>query len=180
MLSSTTSTRNARPVDVSGRDAGDPSVERARDAGDPPEAPERQDDSDEGVDGVPAAVVDREVLERLVEELEDAALVHTVVTTYLRELPGRIDGIRGAARIADFDVVHDIAHTLKSTSAAVGALGLAELCADIERVARGLGLTGSLEPLLRRLGADSALVEQALRAELTAGLETSNPPQLDI
>ena len=72
-------------------------------------------------------------------------------------------------RRSDLDRVHEIAHTLKSTSAAVGAERLAELCADIERQVRGVGLAGSVEPLLARLIGECERAEHALQAELEAG-----------
>jgi HPt (histidine-containing phosphotransfer) domain-containing protein len=120
---------------------------------------------DDEVDDAPPTV-DGEVLDRLADELDDPSLVVTVVATYRRELPGRVAGIEDAARSSDFEELRAIAHTLKSTSAAVGAETLAGLCRDLEQVARD-GTTGaSLEPLLAQIVAERHRVEQSLDAEI--------------
>jgi HPt (histidine-containing phosphotransfer) domain-containing protein len=107
-----------------------------------------------------------EVLDRLREELDDAALVVTVVSTYRRELPGRVAGIEDAARSSDYDELRAIAHTLKSTSAAVGAETLAALCLELERMAGEAPALGSLEPLLAQIVAERFRVEEAVELEI--------------
>lgn len=87
------------------------------------------------------AAIDRRVLERLVDELEDPDHVAMVVQTFLRELPGRLAGIEAATAEGDRATAALVAHTLASTSAMVGATGLARACRVVE------GLAGSERPL---------------------------------
>jgi HPt (histidine-containing phosphotransfer) domain-containing protein len=69
----------------------------------------------------------------LLDELDDTALVESIVRTYLRELPRRVDALKHAVAAGSVDALSPALHLLKSTSAAVGALALAELCASLER-----------------------------------------------
>jgi PAS domain S-box-containing protein len=94
-----------------------------------------------GSDTAPAAAslgpdptdFDRETFDRLADELGDAQLLGSVVGAYLRELPSRVRGIEDAVATGDRDELRRLAHTLKSTSAAMGASGLAAECGWIER-----------------------------------------------
>jgi CheY-like chemotaxis protein len=81
-------------------------------------------------------VVDPRALEVLTEELDDPALVATVVRTFLRELPGRVEWIAGACDAGDPVRLELMTHTLRSTSVAVGARDLAAECERLERIAR--------------------------------------------
>jgi len=58
-----------------------------------------------------------------------------------------------------------VAHTLKSSSASVGALELSRICADIERRLREQD-TGELQPLLDDMVEQSRRVRAALRPVL--------------
>lgn len=78
--------------------------------------------------------VDRVVLEQLADELDDEVLLATVVRSFLRELPGRVLALREALGAGDTATVHRVAHTLGSTSAAVGAHELAESSRTLEQV----------------------------------------------
>ncbi|MEM8706604.1 MAG: ATP-binding protein [Actinomycetota bacterium] len=73
------------------------------------------------------SAVDTGVLGQLVNELGDADVVRTLIDTFLRELPNRVDAIRAS------DDPRRAAHTLKSTAAMLGAAPLAELCLSIEK-----------------------------------------------
>ena len=115
-------------------------------------------------------VVDPAAVRGLVDELDDPELVATVLGTYLRELDGRVTAIEDGLRAGDREAVSRAAHTLKSTSAAVGAVELAERCADLE--AWGRRDTELAEPVeavltaLRRSSAVTAGAVDAQRAEL--------------
>jgi PAS domain S-box-containing protein len=85
----------------------------------------------------PPPVVDPRALDVLTEELDDPALVATVVRTFLRELPGRVEWIVAACAAVDPVRLELMTHTLRSTSVAVGARQLALECERLERVARG-------------------------------------------
>lgn len=115
-------------------------------------------------------VVDPAAVRGLVDELDDPELVATVLGTYLRELDGRVTAIEDGLRAGDREAVSRAAHTLKSTSAAVGAVELADRCADLE--AWGRRDTELAEPVeavltaLRRSSAVTAGAVDAQRAEL--------------
>lgn len=98
--------------------------------------------------GTGSGAIDVFVLDRLVEDLSDPQLVASVVRTYLRELPLRVDGIDQARLTHDPGPMEAACHLLRSTSAAVGASRLAELCGQLE--------AGETEP-------DDAAVEQVRR-----------------
>jgi HPt (histidine-containing phosphotransfer) domain-containing protein len=87
----------------------------------------------------PTATLDAGALARLRELDPDGrhgvvqrvlAAFDTSLTRMLAQLRAERDGGRA-------DVVMGIAHTLKSSSASVGALGLARLCEHLERQLRG-------------------------------------------
>ena len=66
-----------------------------------------------------------------------------VLGTYQQSLKRQSELLRDAARTDDLDQLSRAAHTLKSASASVGALTLANLCEVIEhRVRRGEGGLG--------------------------------------
>ncbi len=83
-----------------------------------------------------AGVVDATAIEAMLDDIGDANLVSTLLTTYLGELPQRVDRILTAGtRSAESMSIEEAAHVLKSTSAIVGAGALAELAAAIEAAA---------------------------------------------
>src|SRR5439155_174278 len=59
-----------------------------------------------------------------------------VIRLYLADTQRLLAAMRGALENADASTLHRGAHTLKSSSANVGALKLAELCKMLERDAR--------------------------------------------
>ncbi len=89
---------------------------------------------DDGSSALP--VLDVAALDRLVDELADPLLVVTVARTYLRELGGRRTILADAITADDRPALAAAAHTLKSTSAAVGAARLSDLCLRLEQTAR--------------------------------------------
>jgi CheY-like chemotaxis protein/HPt (histidine-containing phosphotransfer) domain-containing protein len=80
--------------------------------------------------------VDLGALRELEEQLEDRALVITTVTTFLDQLDGRRQALTTALRTRDRDTLRATAHTLKSSSALLGAAPLAAACAQVERAAQ--------------------------------------------
>ena len=65
-----------------------------------------------------------------------AQLVKRVLTTYQASLAKLVEQLRVARADGAWDQVSRVAHTLKSSSASIGALALSALCADIERLLR--------------------------------------------
>ncbi len=76
--------------------------------------------------------MDPAVLGRLDQEIGG---VREVVDAYLEALPGRCEEVARAVEGADADAVARVAHTLRTASAFLGAVGLAQLCAVLEHEA---------------------------------------------
>lgn len=87
-------------------------------------------------------------------------LVARVMRVYLHDAPGLVAALRDAADREDAAAAQRTAHALKSSSANVGALRLAELCRQVEAAARA----GRLEPLCQLVSALEAEYEQVALA----------------
>ncbi|WP_206998911.1 PAS domain S-box protein [Trinickia mobilis] len=88
-----------------------------------------------------ASTVDIGVLKGIVGD--DAEIVSELLTEYLDSAGGLADDLRRHAQEALPREVAAVAHKLKSSSRSIGALGLGDLCARLENVAR----QGDAEPL---------------------------------
>ena len=114
----------------------------------------------------PGAVLDKPSLDRL-RELDPtgaAKLMERVVAAYMASLDRLLPEL-AAARGATLNltVIRHISHTLKSSSASLGALQLSERCAEIETMARN-GHGEGIEPLLDNMLEEIAQVRVALLA----------------
>lgn len=82
-------------------------------------------------------VLDQGVLNELRESVGgDEEFVKELVAAYLAESPGYLDALATAAAAGDPAAVVRPAHTVKSSSAALGALRLAATCKQVEFAAR--------------------------------------------
>lgn len=115
------------------------------------------------------AVLDHGALARLAEldPKGQAGLVARVVTTYGQSLARLLDELARARATADFEALRHVAHTLKSSSASVGALQLSGLCADIERKVRERQ-TADLDTQLDAMAHEGGRVLAALGPARTA------------
>jgi len=95
-------------------------------------------------------------------------LVERVLATYQTSMARLVEQMTRVRQDSDWDQVARVAHTLKSSSASVGALSLSSLCAEIERHLRQ-GDTAAAVPLLGRFDDEAARVAEAVRAMLGAG-----------
>jgi CheY-like chemotaxis protein/HPt (histidine-containing phosphotransfer) domain-containing protein len=84
---------------------------------------------------VPADVLSRAQLHELEEQLEGRELVAMTVNMFLGELDGRRQAMATALATGGNDRLAAVAHTLKSSSALLGAQPLADACARVERLA---------------------------------------------
>jgi HPt (histidine-containing phosphotransfer) domain-containing protein len=112
-----------------------------------------------------AGVLDAPALERL-RELDPTGqnkLLERVFRAFEQSI-GRLMPQLDAARTgADWQAVRHVAHTLKSSSASIGAIKLSLLCADIETMVRQSQVEG-LSARLDAMGVEVARVLAALRA----------------
>jgi histidine phosphotransfer protein HptB len=122
------------------------------------------------VAGPPAAsaaagdVLDAQALARL-QELDpggQGGLVARVLATYAASLQRLLEQLRVARDAADRTAVRLVAHTLKSSSASVGALALSARCAEAEHRLRD-GDDDGLEALLDALAEEGARVLAAVQ-----------------
>lgn len=82
------------------------------------------------------APVDRDVLRRLEIDLGGPEVVKEMVASFMSDAVPLLTAMRAGAARGDARAVEDGAHVMKSVSAALGALRLAELCKDLEIRAR--------------------------------------------
>src|SRR5471030_2595076 len=94
-----------------------------------------------------------------------AQLVKRVLATYQASLAKLVEQLRVARADGAWDQVSRVAHTLKSSSASIGALALSAQCADIERLLRA-GDSAAATPFLERFGLEVSQVEIAVRETL--------------
>jgi HPt (histidine-containing phosphotransfer) domain-containing protein len=92
-------------------------------------------------------------------------LLHRVVTKYIGESPGVLADILHAASISDMEGVFKKAHYLKSSSANLGAVKLAEHCKTLELIGRSRSAVEDTT-LLTRLDSEFSAVSVALAALL--------------
>ncbi|MDT3558440.1 ATP-binding protein [Stenotrophomonas maltophilia group sp. msm1] len=114
-------------------------------------------DDDSRVGSKPQPVLDRDVLDELHAVIGDAAI--QIVSVFLDDAPAMVQQLQQAAQSGDEPRLQAVAHSLKSSSANVGALSLSAVAQRIEREARG----GSLQ---RPAVAVALLVAEFARARV--------------
>lgn len=90
------------------------------------------------------ADLDSTIMEELVDlgPVEGIELVRDLVKIFFGEAPERMNRLRIGLAEADANKVAQAAHSLRGGAAGLGAVGLASICATIERQARAGSLTG--------------------------------------
>ena len=94
-----------------------------------------------------------------------AQLVKRVLATYQASLAKLVAQLQLARGEGAWDQVSRVAHTLKSSSASIGALTLSSLCAEIERLLRA-GDSNGAQPLIDAFQAEVLRVDGAVRQTL--------------
>lgn len=103
-------------------------------------------------------ILDDGVLGELLDSTgNDVEFVRQLIATYLADTPPQLEAMRAAVVADDAAALVRPAHTLKSSSATVGASRLSALARELEMAGR----SGSLEPAIRG-------TLEAARAEWTA------------
>ncbi len=122
--------------------------------------------------------IDANILQNLREyDDEDDPFVNILIETYLNEAPQHLDGIRTAVQSKDAKLLKESAHTLKSSSAQLGAMKFSQLCKEMEYMGR-MGMesnsteiecfvSGTAVKRLSEIEAEWQRVETALREEIT-------------
>ena len=110
-----------------------------------------------------AAAIDMKALDniRALQQPGAPNLLKKIVTLYLDDAPRLARSMREAIATGDSGTLQRAAHTLKTSSATVGALKLAEFCRQMETQARAGRLTDT-EQWIDRIGDEYARVRAAL------------------
>ncbi|MCX6673693.1 MAG: Hpt domain-containing protein [Methanothrix sp.] len=115
-------------------------------------------------------VIDRSVLARL-RELQDEGdpdIIVEVGGLFIKHSPEKVNAIMQSVEDGDARGLHMAAHSLKSSSAYVGAMRLSALARELELMGRSNSLQGARE-LAQRLKTEFAEVMTALEAEIKPG-----------
>jgi len=102
---------------------------------------------------------------RALSPANGSALLERVLHAYLRDTPGHLNTLRNAIAARDTGSLRKAAHSLKSSSANVGAEALAQLCKDMEQLGRNDIIDGT-DNLLAALEREFQSASQALGAIL--------------
>jgi len=92
-------------------------------------------------------------------------LLHKVLYIYLNNAPLLLNTMRDAVAHSDALALQRAAHSLKSSSANVGALQLAAFSKEMEALGKAQSMAQAI-PLLATMEAEYAVVEEALQREL--------------
>jgi HPt (histidine-containing phosphotransfer) domain-containing protein len=114
-----------------------------------------------------ASAIDQSVLDviRDMEDEDDPDMLAEIVGLYLGRAPELLQALQEAVATRDAEPLRIAAHTLKSSSANVGARALADLCRELEE----LGRSGSLDNAASKLSLvydEYRRVDAALSVEL--------------
>jgi HPt (histidine-containing phosphotransfer) domain-containing protein len=118
-------------------------------------------------ESAPADVLDAQALARL-RELDpsgEGKLLQRVLQAFETSVARLLPQLKEARVSGDLPTVRHVAHTLKSSSASIGALKLSQLCTDIElmvRESRTEGLDEALDAMIAQLD----IVPDALKKSL--------------
>ena len=118
---------------------------------------------------IPKQQVDRSVLDtiRQLGQSTSGNILERVVNIYLQNTPELIETIRNSIENRQYKDLRMAAHTLKSSSANVGAIYVAELCKALEDMGRDEVLVGA-EEKLRMLEEAIPEVGEILKTEIAA------------
>ena len=112
-------------------------------------------------------LLDRNVLAGL-RELQaegEPDILNELIELFLEEAPPQLAVLREAIEGGDARTVERVAHTLKGSSGNMGAMRMAAVCAELEKVG-GSGELRRAPELLERLEVEFDRAHQALNAEL--------------
>ena len=112
-----------------------------------------------------APVLDEAVLAELKETTgDDPTFVRDLIETYLADVPVQLEGVEAAVAARDAEALIRPAHTLKSGSATLGAIRLAEVSRSLEVTGRSGTLDASADDNAKAARAEWQNVEAAFSA----------------
>lgn len=113
------------------------------------------------------SAIDFAVLESICEMAGDEAsyLVEEMVTSYLDDTETRLQAIASAIEATDAEAIFQAAHSMKSSSANLGAVNLTQLCEELEQSGRNKTIENTPD-LLSTAESEFQQVQQELRSFL--------------
>jgi HPt (histidine-containing phosphotransfer) domain-containing protein len=99
------------------------------------------------------------------DPMRDGSFLRKVMTTYLGSLDKQVSGAKAAREVQELAKLATAAHTLKASSASIGALVFAQLCGSVEGQIRQGSLEG-LDLLLDQFFEEAARTRLAVAAHL--------------
>jgi two-component system, sensor histidine kinase and response regulator len=105
-------------------------------------------------------VIDQAIYNDL-KDVMGADFIVELIDTFNIETEGLINQLRGALDAGDAASFGRLAHSIKSSSASLGALAFSQQARDLEMLGKSGSLDGA-EPLVERFSADFLIVKQAL------------------
>lgn len=116
----------------------------------------------------PAAVLEVKALQTLRdmlgEDISNSILVE-VIDIYLEEAPKQLQALREAVETNDLATLKAMAHTLKPTSATLGAIALSKLCRELEAMVQAQDTKEVLTLKVQQVLLEYERVKIALQAE---------------
>lgn len=115
------------------------------------------------------STLDAKTLEglRMLEEATGTTLLADLTRTFRDDTPKRVAGLRDALQKGDADALKRIAHSLRGSAGALGALQLFAAATELER-AVDREPVGGWKPLVDAVDAHAARAIEALENELAA------------
>jgi HPt (histidine-containing phosphotransfer) domain-containing protein len=107
-------------------------------------------------------ILDPGVMQTLQEMAGDE--LSEVINCYLQEAPELLESMHDAVKQNDARLLYHKAHSLKSSSQALGVLKLAQLCQQLEALGRA-GTIGKAEQLVLQAITEYQQVKQAIECE---------------
>jgi HPt (histidine-containing phosphotransfer) domain-containing protein len=112
-------------------------------------------------------VLDEQVLRGVMMATgDDIGFVRELVETYLADTPAQFDAMTAAVEADDAAALVRPAHTLKSSSATVGAMRLSSVARELEMAGRAGTLDPAVRGTLDAARAESQAAADAIRAWL--------------
>lgn len=116
-----------------------------------------------------APLLDESVLAELLASTgDDVAFVRDLLETYLSETPEQLDAIRAAVAANDAAALVRPAHTLKSSSATLGAMRLSAAGRELEMMGRSGTLDSTTQGTVDAANATWQATSEAAQAWLAA------------
>jgi HPt (histidine-containing phosphotransfer) domain-containing protein len=102
-------------------------------------------------------------------------LLPTIVSMFIESVPLTLNQLKQIAASGDLRALQRISHTLKSSSASLGAGVMAARCAELEALARA-GITSGTDALVSEIASEFVAVRPELEALLPMSSKRPPPP----